>query len=180
METFETSRLLLRPIAESDAPYIQQYINDWEVIKYLKNCTWPYPEDGALTYIRSMLVKIAEAKAYTWGICLSQTPMETIGLINYQRTPKGVSLGFWLGRKFQGNGYMWEAVCAANDYIFDVAKIPALRITNAISNVPSHHMQEKSGAKLLCVEACSGYPLGDKQHEVWELTSEAWRARKKS
>ena len=60
METLqtETRRLILRPLALSDAPAIQRHFNNWNIIRHLAQVVpWPYPEDGAETFIARELEK---------------------------------------------------------------------------------------------------------------------------
>ena len=43
-----TERLMLRPLALSDAPAIQRHFNNWNIIRNLAAVVpWPYPADGA-------------------------------------------------------------------------------------------------------------------------------------
>jgi hypothetical protein len=48
----QTQRLTLRPLALSDAPAIQRHFNNWNIIKHLAAVVpWPYPDNGAETFI---------------------------------------------------------------------------------------------------------------------------------
>ena len=50
-----TERLLLRPLELADAPQIQAIFPQWEIVKYLTTqVPWPYPEDGALTFMSAI------------------------------------------------------------------------------------------------------------------------------
>ena len=50
--TLLTKRLILRPLTMSDAPAIQRHFNNWNIIQHLAQVVpWPYPEDGAVTFI---------------------------------------------------------------------------------------------------------------------------------
>ena len=58
--TLQTGRLILRPLALSDAPAIQRHFNNWNIIQNLTSVVpWPYPDDGAETFIKLQLEKIA-------------------------------------------------------------------------------------------------------------------------
>src|ERR1700760_810053 len=53
LPTFETDHLLLTPLALTDAPEVQRRVGSWEIVRYMaSSIPWPYPADGALTYIR--------------------------------------------------------------------------------------------------------------------------------
>ena len=60
----ETSRLLLRPLCLDDAEQIQDIFPHWEVVQYMAaTIPWPYPSDGALTYIRDSALPAMELSA---------------------------------------------------------------------------------------------------------------------
>ena len=49
----QTRRLILRPMALTDAPAIQRHFNNWNVIQTLATVVpWPYPDDGTETFIK--------------------------------------------------------------------------------------------------------------------------------
>jgi ribosomal-protein-alanine N-acetyltransferase len=50
-----TSRLILRPLDLCDADAAQALFPRWEIVRFLSShIPWPYPADGALTFIRDM------------------------------------------------------------------------------------------------------------------------------
>ena len=81
--TLETQRLILRPLARSDAPAIQRHFNNWNIIKHLAQVVpWPYPEDGAVTFITRELERVAEGEViYNWMLVLRGSDGEAIGNI---------------------------------------------------------------------------------------------------
>src|SRR5258708_26229418 len=68
----QTERLILRPLAPSDAPAIQRHFNNWNIIQHLASVApWPYPEDGAETFIARELEKVAAGEEiYNWMLSL--------------------------------------------------------------------------------------------------------------
>ncbi|MCZ3030472.1 GNAT family N-acetyltransferase, partial [Acinetobacter baumannii] len=51
--TLLTERLILRPLTLDDADGIQQQFPHWAVVRYLNALVpWPYPADGARTYLQ--------------------------------------------------------------------------------------------------------------------------------
>jgi hypothetical protein len=64
--TIQVPRLLLRPLALSDAPPILRHFNNWNIIRNLASVVpWPYPDDGAETFVRLQLEKIAAGAQQT-------------------------------------------------------------------------------------------------------------------
>ena len=75
-------------------------------------------------------------------------------------------------------GLMSEACEAVTDYWFDVLKFPVLRAPKAVANEGSRRISEKQGMRIVW----SGereYVSGKLISEVWEITAQEWRARKK-
>src|SRR6185312_658218 len=118
--TLETKRLILRRIEVADAPQIQRLFPQWEIVKYLnKFVPWPYPADGALTFVRDLAVPAMEqGDECNWTIRLKSEPEQVIGCINL--TKKGdTNRGFWLGLPWHGHGYMTEANDVVTEFWFE-------------------------------------------------------------
>ncbi len=174
-----TERLLLRPLALADAPQIQAIFPQWEIVKYLTTqVPWPYPEDGALVYVRDLaLPAMARGEAWHWTIRRKEEPARLIGLISLMDKPRD-NRCFWLDPKFQGRVFMAEASDAVTDYWFDVLGKTVLHIPKAAANIPSRRISERSGMRV--VETIErDYVCGRLPAEVWEITREEWHARKR-
>src|SRR5258708_23466849 len=179
MGDLETARLVLKPIALDDAPHIQAIFPRWEIVKHLGSVVpWPYPPDGALTYIRDVaLLKIARGELWDWTIRLKSEPDALIGVIGLKKIP-GDHRGFWLAPEWQRRGLMTEAADAVTDYWFDVLKEPVIRIPKAIANTTSRRVTEKQGMRVVAIVA-RDYVSGRLPAEIWETTADEWRARRR-
>ena len=178
--TLETPRLLLRPLELADAAQIQILFPHWEIVRYLRNVIpWPYPDDGALQYVRDMaLPAIARGEAWHWTLRLKTEPEQVIGFISLIKG-ETENRGFWLDLPWQGRGLMSEACDAVTDYWFNALKFPALRVPKAIANAASRRISEKQGMRVVSTEE-RDYVGGRFLSETWEITAEEWRARRKS
>ena len=117
---FETPRLILRDIAETDAPAYEEHFVDYEVIGTMSHMVpWPYPKNGVLEYIRTTVIPNQRRDQWVWGICLKSAADELIGAIwlKWKGTPS--NRGFWLGRKFWRQGIMREALSAILTVAFE-------------------------------------------------------------
>lgn len=72
---------------------------------------------------------------------------------------------------------MTEAVKPTIDYAFGELGFEKLTFDNALGNTASRRIKEKTGARLLRVEAAEFVDPAYTQREVWELTKEEWRQR---
>jgi RimJ/RimL family protein N-acetyltransferase len=152
--TFQTRRLILTPLELTDAPAIQRLFPHWEVVRYLDSrVPWPYPDDGALTYVRDQaLPAIAAGREWHWMIRITEGPAQCIGSISLYDQP-GNNRGFWLAPQWQGKGYMREACEAINAYWFEALERPVMRVPKAVGNL------DAAGGFCLWVVAQGG--LGD-------------------
>ncbi len=176
----ETPRLLLRPLELADAGQIQILFPHWEIVRYLLNrVPWPYPPDGALQYVRDMaLPAVARGEAWHWTLRLKTELDEIIGFISLVKGEKE-NRGFWMGLPWQGRGLMSEACDAVTDYWFDVLKFPVLRAPKATGNVASRRISEKQGMRMVATEG-RDYVSGRLPGEIWEITAEEWRKRRRA
>ena len=174
----ETARLLLRPLQLEDADRIQQLFPHWEIVRHLASIIpWPYPPDGALTWIRDIaLPAIARREQWDWTLRLKTDPENLVGLIGLKKHDTD-NRGFWIGREWQGRGLMTEAADAATDYWFETLKFPVLRVAKAVANADSRRISEKQGMRV--VERCErDYVSGRLPAEVWEITAAEWAERR--
>ena len=177
--TIETARLRLRPVEMADAPRVQELFDNFNVVRYL-NATipWPYPSDGAETYLADCVPKMAAQEQYLWAITLRDRPEEgLIGLIGLFPVSDEDHRGFWLGEEYWGRGLMREAVAAINDFAFDELGMAELLLNNAEPNVASHRLKESLGAEIVSVQETE-YIGGTFPGVRWRLTAEAWHRHK--
>jgi [ribosomal protein S5]-alanine N-acetyltransferase len=177
--TLETSRLWLRPLELADAEQTQKLFPHWEIVRFLtKAVPWPYPPDGALTYYRDVALPASKrGEAWHWSLRLKANPNELIGSISLMRIGDE-NRGFWLGLPWQRQGLMSEACNAATDFWFSVLNFPVLRVPKAIANTASRRISEKQGMRVIATMERQ-YVGGTFPAELWEITAEEWKRRKR-
>jgi len=174
----ETPRLWLRPLELADAEQAQVLFPQWEVVRYLANqVSWPFPPDGAHTYYRDVALPAMErGDAWHWTLRLKSDPDRLIGSIALMKGDD-INRGFWLGAPWHGQGLMSEACDTVTGYWFETLGFPMLRVPKAAANTASRRISEKQGMRIVATEE-RDYVSGRLLTEVWEITSEEWRARK--
>lgn len=173
----ETARLWLRPVTLDDAAAIQSLFPHWEIVRHLSDgVPWPYPEDGALTFLRDVaLPGMARGTDWHWSLRLKTAPGQLIGLISLKDDPQE-NRGFWLGLPWQGQGLMQEAADAATDFWFNRLGRAVLRVPKAAANLASRRISERGGMRIIHSDVRS-YVEGPQPAEHWEITAQEWRAR---
>jgi len=174
----ETARLILRPLELADAGQLQRIFPRWEIVQHLNaRVPWPYPPDGALTYLRDQALPAMErGEQWHWSIRLKAAPEQIIGSIGLIKGERD-NRGFWLAPEWQGQGLMTEATEAVNEYWFETLGFPAMRVAKAAPNGASRRISEKNGMRLAGTEERE-YVCGRLPSEMWEMTAGEWRAHR--
>jgi RimJ/RimL family protein N-acetyltransferase len=177
--TLYTARLILRPLELADAEQTQKLFPQWEIVRQLAGrVPWPYPADGAYNYYRNLALPAMErGEEWHWTIRLKSDPERMIGSISLMKA-EGHNRGFWLAPPWQGQGYMTEACDAVTGYWFEVLQFPVLRSPKAVANTASRRISERQGMRVIARED-RDYVSGRLPSELWEITAEEWRARRK-
>jgi [ribosomal protein S5]-alanine N-acetyltransferase len=168
-------RLVLRPLDLTDVEAVQRQFPRWEIVRYLTAYVpWPYPPDGALTFIRDVAIPAMQAgREWHWSIRRKTAPEQLIGVVSLMDRPND-NRGFWLDPAWQQQGLMAEASAAATDYWFEMLGRPVLRVAKAAANLPSRRISERSSMRLIATTE-RDYVCGRQPEELWEITREEWR-----
>ena len=175
--TLKTPRLILRPLALSDATEVQPLFAQWEIVKQLNvRVPWPFPENGVEFYYREdALPAIARGDEWHWMLCLKDDPAQKIIGSIALVLPGDNHRGFWLAQPWQGRGLMTEAAAVVTRFWFEDLKQPSLRIKKARDNAASRAISLRQGMRCIA-ETEDNYVSGRLPTEIWELTAEEWRA----
>jgi len=171
----ETKRLWLQPLQISDSDQIQKLFPHWEIVRFLAgHVPWPYPPDGARTYLRDIALPAMErGDEWHWTLRLKSDPDHLIGCISLMKADNH-NRGFWLGLPWQGQGLMSEACDAVTEYWFNVLMFPVLRAPKAIGNAASRRISVRQGMRIAGTEERQ-FVCGRMPSEIWEITAEEWR-----
>lgn len=171
----ETDRLILMPLTAADAPALQAAFPVWEVVRWMGAVIpWPYPEDGAETFLTQVaLPAMAAGKAWHWSVRRKAEPGQLIGVVSLTDAEEN-NRGFWIDPVWQGQGFATEASGAATDYWFEVLRRTVLRVPKAIANPASRRVSEKQGMRVI---RRLQLPMvcGVGEAELWEIDRETWR-----
>lgn len=144
MREIETDRLLLRRLNENDAQAIfDNWASDPEVTRYL---TWLPHNSVDLTkaILNSWLADYENEGCYRYGIENKETG-ELMGMIDVVGYEDGIpEIGYVMGRKFWGHGYMPEACKAlVNELLEDGYE--DVMIEAMVDNKRSNRVIQKCG-----------------------------------
>jgi RimJ/RimL family protein N-acetyltransferase len=143
-DRLETERLLLRPLAESDAEAIHaNWACDPEVSRYL--CWKPHRDmSDTRAYLEYVRERWASGAAFDYGIERREDG-ELIGAIAIRPAGHQAELGYNLGRAFWGRGYATEAVRCLADWALAQPPIYRVYALHDVDNPASGRVLEKAG-----------------------------------
>ena len=173
----QSPRLNLLPLTIDDAPAVQRIFPQWEIVRFLStNVPWPYPDDGAVVFLRDIILpRVAAGRAWAWSIRLKEEPDRLIGVINLQFGEKNRS--FWLDPEWCRRGLMTEAASVVTVFWFETLDQKILRIPKAVPNLGSCRISEREGMHVIATSerdfVGGRFPCG-----VYEMTRDEWRARR--
>ena len=150
-DRIETRRLLLRKLNHMDAPALYENIRLKRVSRWLKVVPYPYPKNLALKFVLEAAAKFENGTGFNFGIEIKGKVKKVAGVIsldkvNYEN--KNAVLGYWLGEKNWGKGYMTEAVKAVLDFGFKRLKLHRIQAGVYSENLASKMVLEKTGFTL--------------------------------
>jgi len=148
--TLSTQRLKLRPLSGSDVESIVTIHRDKEMSEMLSDSVpFPYTKDDAILFINKSHKNYKENENIEFGITLKDDDT-LIGIIGLDLNPKDdhVTLAFWIGKAWWGEGYMSEAVAEVVRYCFEELDTHRVASHHFHPNIASGKVMQKVG--LLC------------------------------
>jgi len=147
---FDGERVSIRPLKFSDASDLYENVKDKEIVAWTMTIPHPYPKDGALKFIRKARYNMRKKRSYPFGIVLKETGkvIGVVELMTFDWKNKNAEIGYWLGRKYWGEGLMIDAVKLVLRFGFGGLKLHRIYGKLFEENTGSARILEKSGFKL--------------------------------
>jgi RimJ/RimL family protein N-acetyltransferase len=140
-----TERLILRPHALSDVPFLMELNSDVEVVRYTGDAA--FADEAEARAIAERLMRQFEARRMGRLIVLDRKSGEALGWcgLKWHEDAQVADLGYRLARKHWGKGYATEAGAACVRYAFEVLGLPRLVAHAVPENAASVRVLEKLG-----------------------------------
>ena len=145
-QNIETKRLLLRRLDNNDAEEVLGLRGNPETMKYIPRPLAKTIED-ALEHIAMIEDKIVNNTGINWGITIKGNP-KIIGIIGHYRiSPENhrAEIGYMSFPKFNGKGYMSEAIKAVVAYGFEQMNLHSIEAIIDPENIASERVLQKNG-----------------------------------
>jgi ribosomal-protein-alanine N-acetyltransferase len=115
-----TERCILRRLTLNDAPALYSMLSDAELARFTPRKPLQRVGD-AVDLIRSVGLDFATRRSVRWGVCLEPDGpiVATVGLHDWDRYHRHVSIGFDVDREHWGEGLGHEVVSAVVQFAYD-------------------------------------------------------------
>jgi ribosomal-protein-alanine N-acetyltransferase len=145
----ETERLVIRKFKSADLAGLTDMFTDAEVMKYIG-------PRRAMTEVESQawlmnILQRQDTELTRYAVALKEMD-ELIGVAGLKEEDEVMDFGYYLRRKYWGNGYASEACSAIQGYIETSLQIKDYQIFIADENTRSIRMIERLGLKAVSDE----------------------------
>ncbi|MDB5477740.1 MAG: GCN5-related N-acetyltransferase [Alphaproteobacteria bacterium] len=179
-----TPRLTLRPLQETDGPAIAQATDEtWDDLQQWMR--WAIDRQqrtdpvNCATYAKNCNEAFQQKTDFTFGAFLKDNnDFVLLSRLATGKEPSALEFcGYWCRKKYQGQGFMTEAVSAIIRYAFDELHATRLQIRHAAGNQKTRAVMDHAGfVKEAVLRNAHQLPDGSFVDEhVLYLTKDQWQ-----
>ena len=118
----------------------RSYLKEW-----LPWLDFTNSEEDTKKFIQGCLKGYADSKSLTTVILFKGEVVGIAGFNSISSSNKTASIGYWLGKGYQGNGIVTKVAKALTDYAFEYLKLNKVEIRAAVKNKKSRSIPERLG-----------------------------------
>ena len=146
-------RVIIRPPRRRDwRSWVELRISSYDFLKKWEPY-WELEKCNRSSYMRQLRLQKTRAaydQAYAF-LCFKQSDKNLLGGINISNIERGVmqtgNIGYWLGKDFISQGYMYESISTLLPYIFSQMKLNRLQAYTLEENYSSRKLLESLNFK---------------------------------
>jgi len=149
-KSFETERLLLKPMSKEDAPFLLELFNSPKWIKYVGDRNVHTIKEAA-TYIKLKMTPQLKKLGFSNYTVIRKTDNAKVGSCGlYDREGlEGIDLGFAFLPQYEKMGYAFESANKLKDLAFNQFNLKKISAITTNENKDSQKLLEKLGLKYI-------------------------------
>ncbi len=146
----ETKRLVLDKWQGSDWTELRPIATDVEVMRYITGGV-PWSDEQIQAFVQRQVTLLSERNFCRWKL-LRKPERETIGFcgVGFWRDAPDFEIGWWLARRWWGQGLATEAAQTALQHAFQHARLERIISVARPENTASTRVMEKIGMTGEC------------------------------
>jgi [ribosomal protein S5]-alanine N-acetyltransferase len=140
----KTKRLVLEPLKVRDAEAIWPYVSDPEISKLM---SWEAHTSIEQTraFLKDVESRFEQGQAISWGVKFENKIVGVFSIISILKTHRHLTfnkaeLAYWIGREYQGKGFMAESGEAVLEYAFNELKLHKIYVGHHEGNTGSENL----------------------------------------
>ncbi len=143
-------RITLKPLSMEMSGEISKFIvqNYDQLSPWFEWLNPDYSETDTIDFISRSISKDPIISGFNFAIIVEGNYAGTVGNHGISQMHNSSSLGYYLGKEYEGKGIMLNSVRAVIHYLYGELKIERLEIRCNIDNLRSRAIPEKLGFKL--------------------------------
>lgn len=144
------STIYLKPLTLDMSAEIHDLIrsNYDHLAPWFEWLTPDYSEKDTIEYLNRNLPQNDRTSVFNLGIMVNEIYAGTVGTHGIHPLNNSTSLGYYLGKEYEGKGIMMNSVKALIHYLYDELKIERLEIRCNVENKKSRSIPERLGFQL--------------------------------
>ncbi len=158
----ETKRIILRLPRQTDISDIVENIHSRDVVRWTSTIPHPYTRNNAVSFIARAAKDKKSGSSYHFMIVLKETGkvIGGVGILKINRVNKSALLGYWVGKKYWGQGFATEASKLALRFAFGELHLHRINGKVYADNHASRRVLEKCGFRQEGISRKARYKYG--------------------
>jgi [ribosomal protein S5]-alanine N-acetyltransferase len=147
--TLETERLRLRPFTFDDVAAVFALVSDPEVARFVRFEAHRTPAETR-AFLELVEQCYRRGEPFAWAIVRREDDrlIGSCGFVSQAGEKKSAEIGYWLGKRYWGEGYAAEAARALVRFGFERMNLERLEAKCFVENRAGQRVIEKLGMKL--------------------------------
>lgn len=178
LHQLETERLQIRPMLQKDIDFLQKYIPQWDMAKYMGRLPAgkKVAEDVTREVFRKIIMKPEPKDEWVWKISLKSDPEKIVGVAHLRRDSARGNENIWLDPALHDDQLMHEAMSAISEYAFNELGFNQMMFKDAFAHAAASHDIEHLQQTFMAIDA--SIRNRDDPAGVWGFTKEGWEYMK--
>lgn len=146
MTLFATKHYVLRQVTLLDGPSLAQHINHRLIARNTSAIPFPYAVSDARKWIRQKQSEYRRRNTGQIGYIID-IQGQVVGAIDAKLVGSTANIGYWLAKRYWGQGIMTDVVKRFTRYLFQKRQVKRVEAEVFLANRASMRVVEKAGFK---------------------------------
>lgn len=178
LHALETKSLQIQPLKAQDIDFLQKYIPEWDMAKYMGKMpvSKKAASDVTREVFRKIILKPEPKDEWLWKISKKDDPGKIIGVAHLRRDAARGNENIWLDPAARDEGLMQEAMSAISEYAFNTLGFSQMLFKDAFAHAAAANDLERLQNAFMAIDP--SLRNRDDPSGIWGFTKEGWEYMK--